>query len=215
VQDAAIPVPVVEPQPIVMAPEGVHDVIDDNVPLEEFPLEENDDVENAPLEEKQPTGDDEPVTRTGRHIHKNRKFFGDQWANYQYGKDPKQKIRAGCLNDQFLSKLTWDRSITSLKSRDARAMMAVLEQHTDDNYNTVEWMHPLALATLANAEDNPTWEQAMNGPDKAGYWKACEIELNTLTQKRDAWDVVDREPWMNVLPSTWAFKCKRYPDGSV
>jgi hypothetical protein len=53
----------------------------------------------------------------------------------------------------------------------------------------------------------------MNGPDKAGYWKACEIELNTLTQKRDAWDVVDREPWMNDLPSTWAFKCKRYPDG--
>ena len=23
------------------------------------------------------------------------------------------------------------------------------------------------------------------------------------------------EDWMNVLPSTWAFKCKRYPDGSI
>jgi hypothetical protein len=53
------------------------------------------------------------------------------------------------------------------------------------------------------------------GPDKAGYWKACEIELDTLTQKRDTWDVVDHEPWMNLLPSTWAFKCKHYPDGSV
>jgi predicted short-subunit dehydrogenase-like oxidoreductase (DUF2520 family) len=89
-------------------------------------------------------------------------------------------------------------------------MMAILQQHTDKHYNTIEWMHPLALATLENAKDNPTWEQAMNGPDKAGYWKACEIELNTLTQKHEAWDVVDREPWMNVLPSTWAFKCKRY-----
>jgi hypothetical protein len=65
VQDAAIPVPVVEPQPIVMAPEGVHDVvIDTDVPLEEFPLEEN-DVEHAPLEEAQPTEDEPGVTRTG------------------------------------------------------------------------------------------------------------------------------------------------------
>jgi hypothetical protein len=93
-------------------------------------------------------------------------------------------------------------------------MMAVLQHHTDDN-NTVEWMHPSTLATLENADGNPTWEQAMNSPDKAGYWKACEIELNTFTQKRDAWDVVDHEPWMNVLPSTWAFTFECYPDGSV
>jgi hypothetical protein len=97
VQDAAIPLPVVEPQPIVTAPEGVHDVIDNNVPFKEFPLEEN-NVKDATLEEEQPTGDDEPVIRTGRCIHKNCKFFGDQWAHYQYG---------GCLNNQFLSKLTW------------------------------------------------------------------------------------------------------------
>jgi hypothetical protein len=107
VQDVAIPVPVVEPQPTVSAPEGVHDGIDNNVPLEEFLLEEN-HVKDAPLEEAQPT-EDELMTRTGRPIHKNHKFFGDQsWANYQYGKDPKQKSGAGCLNDQFLSKLTWD-----------------------------------------------------------------------------------------------------------
>jgi hypothetical protein len=72
-----------------------------------------------------------------------------------------------------------------------------------------------ACDTFANADDNPTWEQAMNGPDKAGHWKACEIELKTLTKKCDACDVVDRSSWMNVLPSTRAFKCKRYPDGSI
>jgi hypothetical protein len=94
-------------------------------------------------------------------------------------------------------------------------MMAILNQNTDDTHGTVEWMHPLALATLANAEDNPAWEQAMNGPNKAGYWKACEVESKTVMEKRDAWDVVDRASWMNVLPSKWAFKCKRYPDGSI
>jgi hypothetical protein len=45
--------------------------------------------------------------------------------------------------------------------------------------------------------------------------KAPEIEINTLVNDKDAWEVVTREGWMNVLPSTWAFKCKRRPDGSV
>ena len=28
------------------------------------------------------------------------------------------------------------------------------------------------------------------------------------------WEVVDRESWMNILPSVWAFKKKLYPDGT-
>jgi hypothetical protein len=54
----------------------------------------------------------------------------------------------------------------------------------------------------------------MNGADAIGYWKAAQKEIDTL-QKKEAWDTVDREPWMNVLPGTWAFKCKRYPSGLV
>jgi hypothetical protein len=30
-----------------------------------------------------------------------------------------------------------------------------------------------------------------------------------------AWDILDRESWMNVLPSTWAFRSKLYPDGTI
>jgi hypothetical protein len=29
------------------------------------------------------------------------------------------------------------------------------------------------------------------------------------------WDIVERKDWMNILPNTWAFKCKRYPDGNL
>jgi hypothetical protein len=73
----------------------------------------------------------------------------------------------------------------------------------------------MILAAKANAEDNPTWEQAMNGPDRDGYLEACQKELHTLSEDKDAWDVLDREDWMKVLPTTWAFKCKRYPDGQI
>ena len=75
-------------------------------------------------------------------------------------------------------------------------------------------MSPFALAVKANSEDTPNWYQAMNGPLADGYWKAMETEITTLEEKQ-SWVIVDREPHMNVLPSTWAFKCKRFPDGSV
>ena len=40
-------------------------------------------------------------------------------------------------------------------------------------------MDPLVLAAKVNSVDNPTWSQAMNGPDESGFWQACEDELET------------------------------------
>ena len=77
----------------------------------------------------------------------------------------------------------------------------------------MDW-HPLALKAKADDADNPTWEEAMNGPFREGFWEACEKELAQL-EKMNCWEVVDRETWMNVLPSTWAFRIKRFPDGAM
>jgi hypothetical protein len=41
-----------------------------------------------------------------------------------------------------------------------------------------------------------------------------EQELATLIQM-DVFTVIDRKPWMKVISSVWAFKRKRFPDGSV
>lgn len=54
----------------------------------------------------------------------------------------------------------------------------------------------------------------MKGPFADEYWKAAQVEVATL-EAMDAWTVVDKEDGMNVLPSTWDFKCKRFPEGSV
>ena len=53
----------------------------------------------------------------------------------------------------------------------------------DCETDLIENFHPLALATLANSSDNPAWHEAMNGPQKDGYWRAIEIEINTVTNK--------------------------------
>jgi hypothetical protein len=64
-------------------------------------------------------------------------------------------------------------------------------------------------------EDNPVFDTATRGPFQAQFWKAMHDELATLTQEFDCWEYVPRTQEMNVLPSTWAFKIKRYPNGQV
>ena len=64
-------------------------------------------------------------------------------------------------------------------------------------------------------KDNPSFDTATCGPFQAQFWKAMYNELTTLIQEFDCWDYVPRTPDMNVLPSTWAFKIKLYPDGRV
>ena len=113
--------------------------------------------------------------------------------------------------------LQWSNLVDQLRSGKGSFAKLLKTMDYDEDQGTVESWHPLALAVkadAASAADNPSWEQAMSGPDADGYWKAAVTEIETL-RKMDTWDEVDREDWMNVLPSTWAFKCKRYPDGSV
>jgi len=80
----------------------------------------------------------------------------------------------------------------------------------------VNWVHPFFLKAKSEASkgDNPSWKQAMNGPFKKEYWEAAVKEVETL-EGMDAWEVVDKTDDMNVLQGTWAFKCKRFPDGLI
>ena len=81
----------------------------------------------------------------------------------------------------------------------------------------VDTCDPRVLQAKASKynEDNPSWEMAMNGPFAEDYWEAYEVELNTLKNDIKSWTLVKRTSDMNVLPSTWAFKLKRFPDGTA
>jgi hypothetical protein len=55
----------------------------------------------------------------------------------------------------------------------------------------------------------------MNSSYTKEYWKATQIEIETL-ERIQAWAVVTcTNDITYLLPSTWAFKVKRDPDGSV
>ena len=82
--------------------------------------------------------------------------------------------------------------------------------------NTVNDVQPHILKAKANKNiaDEPSYRQAMNSPDADKWTEACEIELETL-REINAWQLVKRQSWMRVLPMTWAFKLKRFPDGTA
>ncbi|CAJ1961247.1 unnamed protein product [Cylindrotheca closterium] len=180
---------------------------------EQSVVEGHEAKDEDPGEESESEGAAAPSLPTSRVRKKNPKYFGDDFANVaELGK---KKIRHSALDRQFFANLKWAEAINTIKGDNfGRMWRAACEPYHDHDTGLQDDLHPMILAAKANSEDNPNWNEAMNGPLRQGYWKAAEDEIEAL-KKKESWDVVDRTEGMNVLPSTWAFKCKRYPDGSV
>ena len=68
-----------------------------------------------------------------------------------------------------------------------------LSDHLTMEDMMVDYVNPFVLAakTAASSADNPTWDQAMKGPFAEEYWRAAEVEVETLEKIR-AWNVIKR-----------------------
>ena len=128
---------------------------------------------------------------------------------------PKQQIRKEKLTQGMIASLDWSTVVDSLGTGELGAFSAAMQDSRVDD--EVEEFDPRILAAKIAHDNNdtPNWNQAMNGPYSEEYWEAAQVEIDTLERQMKAWDVVPRTDDMNVLGSTWAFKCKRFPDGSV
>jgi hypothetical protein len=123
------------------------------------------------------------------------------------------RVHGEQLNQQrFLATLSWDNLRECLIKGTYGSFLTELSKNTTNGY--IEEWNPALLATKANAKDVPSWDEAMNGPMAAGFWKACETEIDTLVDK-DCWDKVPRPKDRPVVSSTWAFRIKRFPDGTM
>ena len=140
--------------------------------------------------------------------------FRGSYASHQAPSLPRQKIHAALLESAFVHGLDWNRPLREFRSMDSRRLMAHLESLVDPVFGTLEDTHPLMLKARANGDDSPTFEEATNGPEREQFWAAMRLELQTL-ESMNVWDEVDRQPWMHVLPSVWAFRRKRLPTGEV
>jgi len=164
-------------------------------------------------------------TRSGRRVRKPNRLISTMFTNSKpfaseniatYSDLGRQRVRQHTLDEMFLHELNWTclADLSTISTERVFLMIIAMHQTMDYEGNTFEEWDPMILSSVANSQDNPTWNHAMNGPNKKGFWTACEIEITTL-ERKESWIVVERESWMHVLPSTWAFKIKRYPHGAI
>lgn len=108
------------------------------------------------------------------------------------------------LDQAFLSLLTWDKALDNLATGDhwSEYKSLIANNGMIPGMDEVECLHPMMLTSWASREDTSTWHQAMNGPNADDFWGVMNVEVNTLERKMNSWDVVTRQPDMNVLDST-------------
>ena len=145
----------------------------------------------------------------------NRRYHGEEFIN-MIGKERSEYLSES-TNLTFLNMLEHlieqsHRISIDLQTRNIETAMA----YSIDEFNILHNWYPLYLASKVSSEDNPTLHQAMSSPERHGWIEAMEKELNSLEQM-SVFIEVDRSEasQYNILDSTWAFKRKRLPDGSV
>ena len=212
--------PPIQPQQQIPVPTSTNDdeitveTVPQNEVVEEPPIVQQNEQQQQQQQVLEPTPQRvERTTRAGRRVKPNPKYTGETWVQYAT-RLYSQKFRFGATNKQSLAGMTWDQSLSLIKSIDARALNALIQRNTYVDHNTIEQLPEMFLNAQVPSEDTPNWETAMSGPLKDGFLKACDKEVDTLENK-DCWEVVDRQPWMHVLPSTWAFRIKRFTDGQL
>jgi len=163
-------------------------LVPEDIDADQFPLPDADDD----VPELKESNSDEDDADGGPNSAMPRRGRRDRRKNQQYWNDdvqvelPKKAPRAA-LNQQYLNTMNWNLALLAICSNNLKSMMAQMQQDVDPDDGTLDWMNPMIFGAKANSEDKPTWEQAMNGPDCEGYWKACEKEIKTLGKDKDMW----------------------------
>ena len=93
--------------------------------------------------------------------------------------------------------------------------MTSINRYADPFSGVYEKLHPLLLSSKESSCDNPTYHQAVNGSDADGYLEAMYLKFETFNKTMKAYKILERTKTMHVLLSTWAVKCKRYPNGLI
>jgi hypothetical protein len=137
-------------------------------------------------------------------------------ANVQTKYHPQQRLHKSVLAECYLLQDCWVDDPECLHQIYSNNIVNSWESY--DIYIT-DIPDPRLLAVCSSASkynvDSLSWDTATIGSFQAEFWQAMCVELNTLVNKFRCWDLVSRLLHMNILPSTWSFKIKRFPDGTV
>ena len=163
---------------------------------------------NPPAVMAPPVNDQQNVRRSTRQRREVVRFNSDDEYKRIYG-----AIAAYCMSEAkaLVSTVAGPQS-------DFRYLRALL---TDVDTGGLEGLHPghaqFPMAFKANKKDpdTPTYHEAMSGEHRSQFEEAMAKEIMELEEHK-TWQAVSKNSLptgTKVLPSTWAFRIKRFPDG--
>jgi hypothetical protein len=130
---------------------------------------------------------------------------------------PNQKSQKGFLAECYLLQNAWFEDPTCVFQLRDHLKLDTFDGGQGVYFNDIANPRILEARKTQGSKysvDNPLFDTAMRGPFQAEFWQAMRVKLHTLIKEFDCWDYV-LNPKKNVLPSTWAFKIKQYPDRQV
>ncbi len=150
----------------------------------------------------------------------NPSYFGSQFVNLAERDHCKRELAAHFDLTSSGDMMLWDLGSFLQDPTDRQtALHVAMHALKVDEDGVLDGIHSLAFVAKANSKDTPNFYQAMNSDDAEGYYHAMEQEFDLLDSKFQAWEIVPRSVaesrGKNILGTTWAFKCKQYPDGRV
>jgi Reverse transcriptase (RNA-dependent DNA polymerase) len=194
------------------------DVVPDEDDDQEIPVapvvEDVDEDAEAPIDIDEQLGQPEQVfqpRRSQRGQRRNPKYYSRDYVNNLRKLERDFKL----INSDDALIATMKSFLCDSDNLQARMMKLIHEEKLDED-GLLDSVHLLAFAARANADDTPNINQALNGPDAEGFYDAMKQEMEQL-ESMGAWEVVPRSQASskNILPTTWAFRRKRFPDGRV
>lgn len=218
------PVPI--PQPVLVNAEPneqIEEVFNDPiVPRQLFPTD--DDVEdnvNQQETDNVPTNPNEnqnkPNDRPRRERNKNPKYFSDQWINVGSCFRNRSTVPSLLLSEPaaFLIKLELDKYYIPIEEK-YTSLLHRIDPYTDEDVHG-----EMGFFTQMNNSDFPTLREILNMQDKDEqelWYQAMDDELNALFDK-NTFIKVDRSVATSknaeIVGTTWVFRRKRKPDGTV
>ena len=136
-------------------------------------------------------------------FHSNPTPTGPKQHSYKGGDHP-ACVSYESINQQYLAELGWAK-LLNICSVTVGTIGAFMIDHSQNlSYGKlVEYLNLALYATMANKEDNPTYAEALYGPDSCGFIGAMETEILTLIEL-DIFELVKHELNMNVILGVWA-----------
>ena len=92
--------------------------------------------------------------------------------------------------DIYLATLNYT---TKAISHQAQAYRAIEIKNTDPDIGWIDDTKPLAFVAKVNDDDTPSFKDAINRSDQAGFRAAMSVKWTHLLEK-GTWDIINNEP---------------------